>query len=162
MGRGRACCAVASRAAQPGFHRAAAARRQRGRAWARPGCQRFDVACVCSSASCLSQRDKSHPTDAGHQVLAELLASALLRAVAEESTPPGAAKAAAGLAAWQSGSRLEGASSKQAALPPPMIPGNSDASTTLCAIQVARKGGMPPARAASCPTSSSPACRLVS
>ncbi|KAL4423775.1 hypothetical protein ABPG75_001076 [Micractinium tetrahymenae] len=84
--------------------------------------------------------DKSHPTDAGHQVLAELLASALLRAVAEESAPPGATQAAAGLAAWRKGSRLEDASRKQPALPPPMIPGNSDAATTLCAIQEDFKG----------------------
>lgn len=93
--------------------------------------------------SCLimPRRDKSHPTDAGHQVLAELLASALLRAVAEEAAPPDAAKSAAGLAAWPTGSRLDGASRRQLELPTPMIPGNTDASTTLCAIQVRKEKG---------------------
>lgn len=101
--------------------------------------------------------DKSHPTDAGHQVLAELLASALLRAVAEEAAPPGAAEAAAGQAAWQRGSRLEGASKRQPALPPPMIPGSSDASTTLCAIQVVSEGEW---ASCICLAFASPACCL--
>lgn len=78
--------------------------------------------------------DKSHPTDTGHKALAELLASVVLRAAMEASAPRTAA-AAAGLGAWERGSRL-GAQDGGLLLPPAMIPGNSDAATSLCALQV--------------------------
>ena len=81
--------------------------------------------------------DKSHPTDGGHKVLAELLAGALLRALGDEAQPGEAARQA-GLTAWPKGSRLPQA--HKAALPPPMIHDNVDASTTLCAIQVCLEG----------------------
>ena len=86
-----------------------------------------------SKASNYFYHDKSHPTDGGHKVLAELLAGALLRALGD-AAQPGAAARHAGLTAWPEGSRLPEA--HRAALPPPMIHDNVDAATTLCAIQV--------------------------
>ena len=119
--------------------------------------------------------DKSHPTDGGHEVLAELLASVVLRAVAEVEAEGEAAAAAAAAAAgkgagaaeaeareaaaaaataafdghlqlWPRGSRMDAARGKKGgnkgekegldSLPAPMIPGTTDAATTLCAIQV--------------------------
>ncbi|PSC76523.1 Beta-glucan synthesis-associated SKN1 [Micractinium conductrix] len=70
--------------------------------------------------------DRTHPSDRGHKMMAEALAGPLLRAAAQESA------AAAGLWALRrrDDPRLRG-------LPPPMIPGNTESPTTLCAMQEA-------------------------
>ena len=68
----------------------------------------------------------THPNDRGHRAVAELRAAAVARAV-EEAQGGGSL-----LPAWEPG-RDE---PRLAGLPPPMVPGNADAPTTLCAIQV--------------------------
>ena len=69
----------------------------------------------------------THPNDLGHRAVAELLAASVARAL-EEVQGGGSL-----LPAWQPGRQdeplLQGT-------PPPMVPGNADAPTTLCAIQV--------------------------
>ena len=71
---------------------------------------------------------RTHPSDRGHKMMAEALAGPLLRAAAQESA------AAAGLWALRRRDvlRLRG-------LPPPMIPGNTESPTTLCAMQVQQR-----------------------
>jgi hypothetical protein len=66
-------------------------------------------------------------------VLAELLASLVLRAAMEAAAPRTAATAA-GLAAWPAGSAA--GENAEGALPPPMIPGNANGAASLCALQV--------------------------
>lgn len=75
--------------------------------------------CLCPCPPC-----STHPSDRGHQMMAEALAGPLRRAVAEE-----AAAAAGALARSHRDAGFEG-------LPPPMIPGNTDNPTSLCAMQV--------------------------
>ena len=84
-------------------------------------------------------RDRSHPNNVGHRVLAEQLAAALMRAAAEvvaQQQPEGGVAALA-LAAWPAESVL---GAKVLDLPPPMIQNNTDATNSLCAIQVRRVG----------------------
>lgn len=76
----------------------------------------------------------THPNDRGHQVIAELLASLLLKAAAEEREGWEAAVAEA--AGWAPERQWGQPGAKGPRLPPPMIPGNADIPTSLCAIQV--------------------------
>lgn len=69
--------------------------------------------------------DRSHPNDFGHQVIAELLGSVVAKAVDEEQL---AGCQPAGWAEPRNNVELR-------ELPPPMVPGNADAPTTLCAMQ---------------------------
>ncbi|PSC71318.1 hypothetical protein C2E20_5316 [Micractinium conductrix] len=73
--------------------------------------------------------DRTHPNDRGHQMIAELLASTLIKAAAEQAEGWEAAIGAA--AGWAP----EREPNSSAGLPPPMIPGNADVPTSLCAIQ---------------------------
>ncbi|KAL4423591.1 hypothetical protein ABPG77_004631 [Micractinium sp. CCAP 211/92] len=68
--------------------------------------------------------DRTHPSDRGHKMMAEAVAGPLLRAAADEAAEQ------AGLVepSRRHDKRLEG-------LPPPMIPGNEESPTTLCAMQ---------------------------
>lgn len=69
--------------------------------------------------------DRTHPADRGHQMMAEALAGPLQRAVEEE------AAAAAGQlrhSTRRQDERLEG-------MLPPMVPGNTESPTTVCAMQ---------------------------
>lgn len=69
------------------------------------------------------------PADNGHQVLAELLAGAVMQAA--ENVLQTQAAAAAGTSG--------GGGSQEVArpdLPPPMVPGNADSPTSLCSMQV--------------------------
>lgn len=82
--------------------------------------------------------DRTHPNDRGHQVIAELLASLLLKATAEfDEGWEEAVGAAAGWAPKQPrpGKQDDGKTASPWQLPPPMIPGNADVPTSLCAIQ---------------------------
>ncbi|PSC72893.1 photosystem II reaction cent isoform B [Micractinium conductrix] len=74
--------------------------------------------------------DRVHPSDTGHQVMAELLAGVVLQAAARVQAAAAAAAAAAG-----DGGGLAAVKPRAAELPPPMIPGNADVPTTLCAMQ---------------------------
>jgi hypothetical protein len=97
------------------------------------------------------------PADVGHQVLAELLAGALTQAVEnvlelgaidDDGLSLGTARGAKGSSALEQGKLADeegsGASGSQddepkgtsASLPPPMVPGNADRPTSLCAMQV--------------------------
>lgn len=69
--------------------------------------------------------------DVGHQVLAELLAGVVLQAVERVL----AAHEAVGVAGAAGGPGVGGGEPRAAELPPPMIPGNADVPTTLCAMQ---------------------------
>lgn len=87
---------------------------------------------------------RGHPSDQGHKVLAEALVGPLFRAVAEvaalKSLPPAMAAALLqplGIAA--DGSKYSRQDLRLAGLPPPMIPGNLEASTVMCSMQ-ARNG----------------------
>ncbi|KAL4440672.1 hypothetical protein ABPG77_000381 [Micractinium sp. CCAP 211/92] len=73
--------------------------------------------------------DKVHPSDVGHQVMAELLAGVVLQAVDRVL----AAQEAAGMAG--EAGPAGGGEPRATKLPPPMIPGNADVPTTLCAMQ---------------------------
>lgn len=81
-----------------------------------------------------------HPSDQGHKAMAEALVAPLLRAVGEVQAqrllPPAVLQALllplAGdtdLAYMRDDARLSG-------LPPPMIPGNHETRTIMCAMQV--------------------------
>lgn len=70
---------------------------------------------------------RTHPNDQGHQVIAELLGSVLAKAVDEEQGDN--CQFSGGWADSHAAPRLRG-------LPPPMIPGNADVPTSLCAMQV--------------------------
>ncbi|EFN55332.1 hypothetical protein CHLNCDRAFT_134328 [Chlorella variabilis] len=70
--------------------------------------------------------DRTHPNDQGHQVIAELLGSVLAKAVDEEQGDN--CQFSGGWADSHAAPRLRG-------LPPPMIPGNADVPTSLCAMQ---------------------------
>lgn len=72
--------------------------------------------------------DRSHPADGGHRVIAELIASLLMRAVEREEAVSCAP------------SRWAPQRPQPRELPPPMVPGNADAPTTLCAMQEDFKG----------------------
>lgn len=78
---------------------------------------------------------RSHPNDFGHQVIAELLGSVVAKAVDEEQL---AGCQPAGWAEPRNNVELR-------ELPPPMVPGNADAPTTLCAMQVRGSGRRWPA-----------------
>lgn len=75
-------------------------------------------------------RRSTHPSDRGHQMMAEALAGPLARAVAEQA----AAAAGSLQRSRRRDERLEG-------MPPPMIPGNTESPTTVCAMQVRCRGG---------------------
>lgn len=79
--------------------------------------------------------DKVHPSDVGHQVMAELLAGVVLQAVDRvlASQEAGAAGTAGTSGSVAGGAGLD--EPRAAELPPPMIPGNADVPTTLCAMQ---------------------------
>ena len=83
-----------------------------------------------------------HPSDGGHQVLAELLASVVVRAAGEVLAGPAAAQQPGAAGALAAAFPLPSRSDPRLPqdLPPPMIAGNEVAATTLCAIQV---GGQP-------------------
>lgn len=76
---------------------------------------------------------RTHPNDHGHQVLAELLAGLVLGAVDEQQR-----QQAGGEPGQNAGWAQRSAEVQQAlaAIPPPMIPGNAEEPTSLCAIQV--------------------------
>ncbi|KAL4421052.1 hypothetical protein ABPG77_007527 [Micractinium sp. CCAP 211/92] len=69
--------------------------------------------------------DRSHPADGGHRVIAELIASLLMRAVEREE----------GVSCAPSRWAQQRTQPELRELPPPMVPGNADAPTTLCAMQ---------------------------
>ena len=71
--------------------------------------------------------------------MAELLAGVVLQAAARVQAAAAAAAAAAG-----DGGGLAAVKPRAAELPPPMIPGNADVPTTLCAMQVCRDVGWLP------------------
>ncbi|PSC68081.1 hypothetical protein C2E20_8267 [Micractinium conductrix] len=75
-------------------------------------------------------QDSLHPYDPGHQTLAELLAEPLVRAVWEVQ---------AGLALAEADLRKD-PHLKRKRLPPPMIPGNADGASGVCAMQEEFKG----------------------
>ncbi|KAL4429381.1 hypothetical protein ABPG77_005155 [Micractinium sp. CCAP 211/92] len=82
--------------------------------------------------------DRTHPNDRGHQIIAELLASLLLKATAEFDE--GWEEAVGAAAGWaparaQPGKQDADGAAAPSQLPPPMIPGNADVPTSLCAIQ---------------------------
>lgn len=83
-----------------------------------------------AGTSCPHRECSTHPSDRGHQMMAEALAGPLGRAVAEE------AAAAAGVV-----QRSRRDDPRLAGLPPPMIPGNTESPTTVCAMQVRAGGG---------------------
>lgn len=85
-----------------------------------------------SLALCLLCR-RTHPNDRGHQVLAELLAGLVLGAAHEQQRQQGAGKAEQHAAWAQRSTKVQQALT---AIPPPMIPGNAEEPTSLCAIQV--------------------------
>ncbi|KAL4421416.1 hypothetical protein ABPG75_010707 [Micractinium tetrahymenae] len=78
-------------------------------------------------------RDRTHPGDEGHGTLAELLASALSRAVLEVLSPRPSPQLGA-----QGGGRAAATLGRDG-LPPPMVPGNLAVPTSLCAIEEAFK-----------------------
>jgi hypothetical protein len=73
---------------------------------------------------CPVHHGRIHPFDRGHKAMAEALLGPLKRAVAEAAAPPVAAACHRGRQA----ARLEG-------MLPPMVPGNYEPNTPLCAIQ---------------------------
>ena len=82
-------------------------------------------------------------TDQGHQALAELLAGVVRTAAHNVAAAGGPAALLDGSSSSSSGSSSSGSSksgdsgkAQQVVLPPPMIPGNADQATTLCAMQV--------------------------
>lgn len=94
---------------------------------------------ACSPASLAQSKSappstcrSTHPNDLGHRAVAELLAAAVARAV-EEAQGGGSL-----LPAWLPGREEP----LLAGMPPPMVPGNADAPTTLCAIQVRGAEGL--------------------
>lgn len=71
---------------------------------------------------------RTHPNDRGHQVIAELLAGLVLKAADRVR--------AGGAPGWSVGWAAErDAKLPPTALPEPMVPGNDDAPSTLCAMQ---------------------------
>ncbi|KAI7841869.1 hypothetical protein COHA_004398 [Chlorella ohadii] len=78
--------------------------------------------------------DRTHPNDRGHQVLAELLAGLVLGAAHEQQRQQGAGKAEQHAVWAQRSTKVQQALT---AIPPPMIPGNAEEPTSLCAIQEA-------------------------
>ncbi|KAL4855511.1 hypothetical protein ACK3TF_003849 [Chlorella vulgaris] len=89
--------------------------------------------------------DVVHPGDKGHQALAELLAQTLRTAARNIAAAAGSPSILATLARVSVDTDGGGGSSSMRrvgqqlvaapVLPPPMIPGNADAETTLCAMQ---------------------------
>ena len=82
--------------------------------------------------------DGIHPSDVGHQALAELLAGVVRLAVQGVAAAPASSSASKSSGSSGSGDDSSGnsSSSEAAELPPPMIPGNVDSPTSLCAMQV--------------------------
>lgn len=72
--------------------------------------------------------DRTHPGDLGHQVIAELLAGLVFQAAERLQVSSDGVSRGAGWAAERTDAGLKG-------LPPPMIPDNEDAPSTLCAMQ---------------------------
>ena len=89
--------------------------------------------CCAFQRSCCLPCRRTHPNDHGHQVLAELLAGLVLGAVDEQQR-----RQEGGTAGLESGWAQRSGKVQQAvaAVPPPMIPGNAEEPTSLCAIQV--------------------------
>ncbi|PRW56718.1 hypothetical protein C2E21_4783 [Chlorella sorokiniana] len=87
--------------------------------------------------------DNIHPSDTGHQALAELLAGVVQTAVKNVAETAGREAATGGSSpvldslrrGSASGSTSATVPTKAAKLPPPMIPGNAAHATTLCAMQ---------------------------
>jgi hypothetical protein len=71
---------------------------------------------------------RTHPGDLGHQVIAELLAGLVFQAAERLQVGSDGVSRGAGWAAERTDAGLKG-------LPPPMIPDNEDAPSTLCAMQ---------------------------
>lgn len=80
---------------------------------------------------------RTHPGDEGHGTLAELLASALSRAVLEVLSPSPTPQLGG------QGSERAGVALGPDGLPPPMVPGNMAVPTSLCAIEVRLAAGKP-------------------
>ena len=85
-----------------------------------------------------AQQQRCHAAaDLGHQLMAELLAGVVLTAV--KNVAEAAAEGKQGIAA-AAGARgaaaVTGGTAQPVELPPPMIPGNADVPTCLCAMQV--------------------------
>ncbi len=80
---------------------------------------------------------RTHPGDEGHGTLAELLASALSRAVLEVLSPSPSPQLGG------QGSERAGVALGPDGLPPPMVPGNMAVPTSLCAIEVRLAAGKP-------------------
>jgi hypothetical protein len=74
---------------------------------------------------------RTHPSDRGHAMMAEALAGPLGRALATE-----AALAAGGRVP----SRRRDARVDPLGVPPPMVPGNNESPSTVCAMQASRGG----------------------
>lgn len=86
--------------------------------------------------------DRTHPNDGGHQILAELLAGLVMHAAdehwREQQQQRRQQQGAEATPVWVP-RRPEDKQGQ--VLPPPMIPGNADVPTSLCAIQVRAVGG---------------------
>jgi len=78
--------------------------------------------------------DQVHPTDTGHQAIAELLAATLATAVDQQQLV-GIGSRVAHLAA-----PCPSCDPTATDLPPPMVPGNMESQTTVCAIKVHTPG----------------------
>lgn len=92
-------------------------------------------------ASCTpTLKRRYHPSDQGHKAMAEALAAPLLRAVGEVQAqrllPPAVLQALLLPLAGDNDSRYTRDDARLSGLPPPMIPGNHDTRTIMCAMQV--------------------------
>ena len=105
------------------------------------------IACPCSAyLLCPALRLPLLPPDLGHQLMAELLAGVVLTAV--KNVAEGGGPAVAAPAAGQAEGPAAAGGSGQGMgvgvdLPPPMIPGNADVPTSLCAMQVRAAASQP-------------------
>jgi palmitoyltransferase len=82
--------------------------------------------------------DRVHPSDTGHKVLAETLAAPLLRAVGEvqalQRLPPAVLQALLLPPSGGGGSYIR-RDERVLEIPPPMLPGNQEQRTLICALQ---------------------------
>ncbi|KAL4436103.1 hypothetical protein ABPG77_005551 [Micractinium sp. CCAP 211/92] len=101
------------------------AKRNPGLGWAPP-----------HEASQFFYHDQVHPNHVGHRAMAEALAGPLRRALREEL----AARAAAAVDRSGGGGAVRREERQLLGLPPPMLPHNSEAATSLCAMQVDFEG----------------------